>query len=716
MKLSVSFNVFNGSETIYDVIKSYRTVADHISVVFQFVSNHGNPCEEKMVQILDRLKSEGYVDDILTYEPLKNYQPKLNELNKRNMGLKLAKEKGMTHFITADTDEFYDIDEFIKAKQIIEENDYDGTFCEILSYYKTPELAYAEDFQVPFIYKITDRVFEKVAPCKFSVDSSRKIKCDKPYKFKREEIQMHHLTFVRDDLLFKLDNASCNYAYKDKVGKMNNYFKNFKVGDQALIMYHAFEMRRVDLTIVEPKIELTYYSYDKINKSKPILNTVKQEIVEQPIQNISTNKKIDLSIVILSLGDTKERIKLTQDSINSALNNGSNLINKEIIIIESCLQAPSYSFAKTIYHKAEMFNYNESLNLGRTHCNGEYVAFCNNDLYFHEDWDVNLLTEMKKKKILSASPLSSVNSTYNKRSGIIQGYKISKEFLDWCFVMHKTLLKHIGPFPTDFCFHGADNIVADVLKKLNVKHYLICSSIVDHVEGGHKTWKNLKDKELVQKLTVESSNAYLNLNKNTLDGYLRGNINTPVNQSIKKYDLSIIVFSLDNKELTQNTLNSIRRNSCDNINKEIIVIENNKENSYDGCKMIYSEEELNFNQYCNLGINNSSGEYIAFCNNNLWFNKHWDKFLLNKMEEKNILSASPLNTYKKKYKTIYTKGSEIIEGYYINHQFNEWCFVIHTSVLDLLINFREDMEIVEELKNNKIKHYLICSSVVDLVN
>ena len=42
MKLGVSYNVFDGEELLESSIKSIRDNVDHISVVYQTISNFGN--------------------------------------------------------------------------------------------------------------------------------------------------------------------------------------------------------------------------------------------------------------------------------------------------------------------------------------------------------------------------------------------------------------------------------------------------------------------------------------------------------------------------------------------------------------------------------------------------------------------------------------------------------------------------------------------------
>lgn len=52
MKVGISYNLFDGEELLESSIKSIRDNVDYISVVYQTVSNFGNPCSEDLVTLL----------------------------------------------------------------------------------------------------------------------------------------------------------------------------------------------------------------------------------------------------------------------------------------------------------------------------------------------------------------------------------------------------------------------------------------------------------------------------------------------------------------------------------------------------------------------------------------------------------------------------------------------------------------------------------------
>ena len=59
MKLSVSYNFFNGDEHLEKSILSVRNAVDHISIVFQKVSNSGEKISDAAMDALTRIRNAG---------------------------------------------------------------------------------------------------------------------------------------------------------------------------------------------------------------------------------------------------------------------------------------------------------------------------------------------------------------------------------------------------------------------------------------------------------------------------------------------------------------------------------------------------------------------------------------------------------------------------------------------------------------------------------
>ena len=248
MKLGVSYNLFDGEELLRDSILSIRDSVDFVSVVYQKESNYGNPYDPRVDEILDELINEKLVDFAMPIKP--DYDEShyelyeivhigaYNEVNKRNIGLEISRQKECTHHLTIDVDEFYLKEEFDAMKEAIEEHDPDTTACKMVTYYKKPTLILdpPEDYLVTFIIKITPTAkFHWNHPFPVAVDPTRKLKPGKFIELGRSGIEMHHMSYVRDDISIKLTNSSALGNFAKRKDDIINHWRDWKPGDQALV-------------------------------------------------------------------------------------------------------------------------------------------------------------------------------------------------------------------------------------------------------------------------------------------------------------------------------------------------------------------------------------------------------------------------------------------------------------------------------------------------
>lgn len=251
MKLGVSYNLFDGIELLPFSLGNIRSCAQYISVVYQDVSNFGNISTIRILPVLEDLKSKGLIDAIIKYEPILKATGHINEIAKRNIGLESCKINGMTHFMTVDCDEFYKEEELEYVKNMIDEDGYDSTACQMQTYYKTPEyrITPPETYYVPLISKIDERVFKLGVNWPMSADPTRKLDPKKIMFFMRNKIEMHHYSYVRSDIRAKLNNSSANKNWKDRIEKMALYHDNWIPGTKAL--FAGTEERYYDVEKVE---------------------------------------------------------------------------------------------------------------------------------------------------------------------------------------------------------------------------------------------------------------------------------------------------------------------------------------------------------------------------------------------------------------------------------------------------------------------------------
>ena len=238
MRLGISYNLFDGEELLEGSIKQIRKLVDYVSVVYQTISNFGNKCDSKLVPLLERLKSEGLIDELFEYVPKVSKGGHFNEIQKRNIGLALSQGAGCTHHMSMDSDEYYIPSEFEYLKNRIIDGMYDASYCQMQTYYKSSEysLTPPEDYYVSLIFKIKpDSSYVLGSPAPVLVDPTRRMApTNKPLILNREEIQMHHMSFVRKDISIKLTNSSAKTSFADKITTIVNHYNNWTYPNKVM--------------------------------------------------------------------------------------------------------------------------------------------------------------------------------------------------------------------------------------------------------------------------------------------------------------------------------------------------------------------------------------------------------------------------------------------------------------------------------------------------
>lgn len=283
MKLGVGYNVFDGEELLESSIRSIRHMVDYIVVVYQLISNFGEQCSPELVPLLQRLKNDGLVDELVEYQsrpfkpneklqvssPYSNQIPHgkpeiigdqfINELTKREIGRQKCIDQSCTHFMTMDTDEYYLEEQFRRAKEDILRNDYEGTFCKMRYYFKSAryELMPLEEVNyVPFIYKIKpESRFYLAHPYPILCDPTRVIKEIGLIKvYERCELEMHHMSFIRRDIRKKILNTSNRGNYGGgKMEEVLQFIREFQHWTPELPLIHPHPHFKNSFTRVEQR-------------------------------------------------------------------------------------------------------------------------------------------------------------------------------------------------------------------------------------------------------------------------------------------------------------------------------------------------------------------------------------------------------------------------------------------------------------------------------
>jgi hypothetical protein len=235
MKLGIAYNLFDGEELLEYSIKSIRNNTDFVSVIYQEISYHGLKCSDGMLDFLLNLKNRGLIDEIVLFEPditdTSGENASLNETKKRNLGLEISIKNGCTHHMSMDVDEFYTEDQFIYMKNIIEGGDFHCAAVKHCQYYKDSIyiLKNKEEEYVTTIEKITPETkYVYMVDYPVPVDPTRKTNNGKCRIFGRNEVEMHHMSFVRKDIKKKLNSSASRRHFTDEqINNVDNHYKNW---------------------------------------------------------------------------------------------------------------------------------------------------------------------------------------------------------------------------------------------------------------------------------------------------------------------------------------------------------------------------------------------------------------------------------------------------------------------------------------------------------
>lgn len=201
-KLAAIYNVWDSEEILPYSINSIKDHVDLIIIVWQDVSNFG---EEKSP--LEAIKKACFQLNVITdkFEPVIEHGGTLNEVNKRNRGLELAKLFDCSHYFMSDCDEIWE--DFGKAKKQYFDSGCAGSVARIYTYFKKPTLRFKEydNYFVPFIHILKPDSVAGQHKYPFHVDPTRKV--NETDVFVIDE-PMLHFSYVRNDIRLKIRNSS----------------------------------------------------------------------------------------------------------------------------------------------------------------------------------------------------------------------------------------------------------------------------------------------------------------------------------------------------------------------------------------------------------------------------------------------------------------------------------------------------------------------------
>lgn len=303
-------------------------------------------------------------------------------------------------------------------------------------------------------------------------------------------------------------------------------------------------------------------------------------------------------IIIIAASLNNELIEMTQNAVDSCYNSAGDF---NIVVIETYKKYP-YKNARILQFKRTNFNYNKAVNYGLSKTKNKIVGVFNNDVIFKKNWFTQLIKGFKKYDSLSPR----CETSNKKTTGINEGYKLRTHLNGWAIVFKRSILEKIGKFNDEVEFWRSDDAYAQQLIIKGIKHALVSSSIVNHLNS--RTINGLDPKERKQK-TYDQFHKFKNLDLNN-------------------YTFSIVMASYlgEYKHAAENREKKLERAIKSVINQtfkdwELIIVA-------DGCKKTVkiAKKYLSNNIKCfkipkqgymsgnvrQVGINKATGKYIIY--------------------------------------------------------------------------------------------------------
>lgn len=205
MRLVAIFHCWGDWDLLRHAVDNIRPLVDGVIVIGSSKSNYGEVSE---------IPHDWVNDELYIREPSLAY-PSHSETEKRNYGLNVARKLGYTHFLTCDSDEFYDPEQFLSAKEQFKNPNIDGLVVECLVYFRHPWLTIGKDTTlVPFIHKLTPTIrheFNRKYPFAWEgnairIDPTRSLNINSGVEML--DCPLHHMSWVRQDFGRKIRNST----------------------------------------------------------------------------------------------------------------------------------------------------------------------------------------------------------------------------------------------------------------------------------------------------------------------------------------------------------------------------------------------------------------------------------------------------------------------------------------------------------------------------
>lgn len=129
---------------------------------------------------------------------------------------------------------------------------------------------------------------------------------------------------------------------------------------------------------------------------------------------------------------------------------------------------------------------------------------------------------------------------------------------------------------------------------------------------------------------------------------------------------------------------------------EVLLMESNREAKYtydSRVRILVPEEKFGFHRFFNIGLEQTSGDFIAFCNNDIVFQPGWWSAIMKvKNEHPRFMCFSPVDSSYPMMAEEIATGKEYTIGWENKRHFAAWCFIWERKVFRTIGLFDETFD------------------------
>lgn len=151
---------------------------------------------------------------------------------------------------------------------------------------------------------------------------------------------------------------------------------------------------------------------------------------------------------------------------------------------------------------------------------------------------------------------------------------------------------------------------------------------------------------------------------------------------------------------------------------EVLLMESNKEVAYQydsRVRVLVPDEKFGFHRFFNIGLEHTSGEYVAFCNNDIVFMPDWWTAIMRvKEQHPKYMCFSPMDSSYPMMAEEIATGKEYTIGWENKRHFAAWCFVWERKVFRTIGLFDEvfDFYSADDDELQTMRYYAIPNVLV----